>query len=473
VNVSAENDGTNAGEGSADRVIVLDVVGFRQEYLGSGHAPNLTELLGESATELRPPFPAVTIPVQTTLATGQSPATHGDVANGEYDRATDEVAFWERDRGDRERLWEAASDAGLKTGALFFQHLIGTNADVAVTPSPIEDENNDLIEMNCWTNPDEFYDGLEADHGHFPLHHYWGPGANERSSEWILTAARESVERYDPDLLWVYVPHLDYDAQRHGPDAEEVVEAVETVDEMVGEFLDHLRGDDRWSETAVNVVSEYGFHGVETPVFPNRALRDAGLLRTRSDSPGDESGTDVDIPESDAFAMVDHQIAHVYADSDAVSEVREVLGESDGVAELLDGEGKAEYDIDHENSGDVVLVAEPSAWFQYYWWRDDEEPPAFATEMDIHAKPGFDPCELFFGESAPVSLSPSKISGSHGRVDDETLGICGFGGPAAPEVELPSEVDARQVAPTIADLLGVEDRLEMDFEESSLGNEQL
>jgi len=312
VKMSAENDGANAGEGNADRVIVLDVVGFRREYLGSGHAPNLTDLLGEeSAAELRPPFPAVTIPVQTTLATGQSPATHGDVANGEYDRETDSVAFWERDRGDRERIWEAASEAGLTTGALFFQHLIGTDADVAVTPSPIEDENNDLIEMNCWTNPDGFYDELESEHGHFPLHHYWGPGANEQSSEWILTAAREAVERYDPDLLWVYVPHLDYDAQRHGPDAEAVTEAVETVDAMVGEFLGSLRGDNRWSETAVNVVSEYGFHGVETPVFPNRALREAGLLRTRTEDT--EGGPEVDVPG-------EGERPHVYRDQQDADE---------------------------------------------------------------------------------------------------------------------------------------------------------
>ena len=450
----------------AGRVVVLDVVGFQEEYLGSGHAPNLTDLLGDGATALRPPFPAVTIPVQTTLATGQSPSTHGDVANGEYDRETDEVAFWERDRDDRNRIWEAASDAGVTTGALFFQHLIGTTADVAVTPSPIEDEDNNLLEMNCWTNPEEFYDELEAEHGHFPLHHYWGPGANERSSQWILTAAREAVDRYDPDLLWVYVPHLDYDAQRHGPGSAEVVEAVETVDEMVGEFLDHLREDDRWDETAVNVVSEYGFHSVDTPLFPNRALRDAGLLTTRDDG---EGGEDVDVPSSDAFAMVDHQVAHVYADPDAVSEATDVLGDLDGVAEVLDEEGKKEYDVDHDRAGDLVLVAEPNAWFQYYWWTDDEQPPTYATDMDIHAKPGFDPCELFFGESGPVSLSPSKVSGSHGRVDDEALGVYGVGGPAAPEQQLSSDpVDARRVAPTVADLLGIESELDMEFERSSL-----
>ncbi|WP_435176822.1 alkaline phosphatase family protein [Halorussus sp. AFM4] len=456
----------DAGTGEAGRVVVLDVVGLRPEHVAVGLAPNVAETLGERATApLRPPFPAVTVPVQTTLGEGRSPASHGDVSSGEYDRERETVAFWERDRGDRDRIWETASEAGLTTGALFFQHLIGTSADVAVTPSPIEDENNDLIEMNCWTNPDGFYDELEAEYGHFPLHRYWGPGANDESSEWILNAAGEAVERYDPDLLWVYVPHLDYDAQRHGPDAPELESEVGTVDELVGEFLDDLREGDRWDETVVNVVSEYGFHAVDTPVFPNRALREAGLLSVRDDG---EGGEVVDLPASDAFAMVDHQVAHVYVDADAAPDAREALAPLDGVAEVLGDRGKAERGVDHPNAGDLVLVAEPDAWFQYYWWDDDGDAPAYATDMDIHAKPGFDPCELFFGDSGLVSLDPTKVSGSHGRVDDETPAVYGLGGPAAPDVALDGPVDARAVAPTIADLLGVADDVEMDFEAPSL-----
>jgi len=455
-----------SGTEGAGRAIVLDVVGLQRDHLGSGRAPNLTALLeGGPTAALRPPFPAVTVPVQTTLATGRSPATHGDVSNGEYDRATDEVAFWERDRGDRDRIWETAGDAGLTTGVLFFQHLIGTTADVAVTPSPIEDENNDLIEMNCWTNPDGFYDELEAEYGHFPLHHYWGPGANEEGSEWILTAARESIERYDPDLLWVYVPHLDYDGQRYGPGSDEQAAAVETVDAMVGEFLDFLRDGDRWDETAVNVVSEYGFHEVDTPVFPNRALRAADLLTVRDDG---EGGEEVDVPESAAFAMVDHQVAHVYADDGAVGDAREALADLDGIDEIASGDDRAAYGLDHPNAGDLVVVAEPSAWFQYYWWTDRADAPYYATDMDIHAKPGFDPCELFFGDEGLASLDPSKVAGSHGRVDDETLGVYGLGGPAAPDAPLGGDpVDARAVAPTLADLLGVDD-LDADFEVPSL-----
>jgi predicted AlkP superfamily pyrophosphatase or phosphodiesterase len=461
-----EGDGPT---GTAGRVIVLDVVGLRPDHLDAGLAPNLAELLSGGVAPLRPPFPAVTVPVQTTLATGQSPSAHGDVANGEYDRERDEVAFWERDVEDRYRIWEAASEeAGLTTGVLFFQHLIGTTADVAVTPSPIEDEDNNMLEMNCWTNPDGFYDDLEAEYNHFPLHNYWGPMAGKESSEWILTAARESIERYDPDLLWVYVPHLDYDAQRHGPDADEALDAVGVVDGMLGEFLDWLRSTDRWSETAVNVVGEYGFQSVETPVIPNRALREAGLLEVTEDR---EGGEEIDLRGSAAFAMVDHQVAHVY--TDAVEEARAALADLDGVATVIEGEETAEYGIDHPNAGELVLVAERDAWFQYYWWTDDEDAPYYATDMDIHAKPGFDPCELFLGETGLASLDPTKVGGSHGRVDPAGFGFYGLGGPAVPGgasdvLDGAEAVDARSVAPTVADLLGIADDLSMAFERPSL-----
>lgn len=449
------------GDARAGRVVVLDVIGLQATHLESGLAPNLADLLGEGRrADLEPPFPAVTLPAQTTLATGRSPRAHGDVSNGEYDRTTDEVAFWERERAGRDRLWETAHEAGLTTGVLCFQHLIGTNADVALTPSPIEDEDNNLLEMDCWTNPEGFYDELREAYGHFPLHTYWGPGANEESSAWILDAAREAIERHDPDLLWVYVPHLDYDGLRYGP-GEELGEAVGVVDDLLAEFLEFLRADERWSDTVVNVLSEYGFHAVSRPVFPNRALLEAGLLSVTDDGRG---GEEVDLDGSSAFAMVDHQVTHVYADEDVLEAARETLSPLSGVERVLDGEGKHEYGIDHPNAGDLVLLAEPSAWFQYYWWQNDENAPYYATDMDIHAKPGFDPCELFFGDGGLVSLDPSKVGGSHGRTD--VPGFYGLGGPAAPDH--PTSVDARAVAPTLTDLLGID--VDTEFElESVLG----
>lgn len=448
---------------SAGRVVVVDVVGLQPHHLDADRTPTLHSLFGsDGVTNLRPPFPAVTIPVQTTLATGTAPREHGDVANGEYDRERDAIAFWERNRDGRTRLWEAASeDARLTTGALFFQHLIGTNADVAVTPSPIEDESNELIEMNCWTNPDSFYDDLREKYAHFPLHNYWGPGANEESSRWILAAAREAVERFDPDLLWVYVPHLDYVGQRDGPETAALSDELEVVDDLLSEFISALQGTDRWNETVINLVSEYGFHAVDKPVFPNRALREAGLIAVDDDG-------DVDLPDSNAFAMVDHQIAHVYADDAAIEDAREAVGSIDGLKTILDKAGKVDRGIDHPNAGDLVLVADSDAWFQYYWWNDRDEAPPYATDMDIHAKPGFDPCELFFGEEGLASQDPSKVSGSHGRVDEAAYGCYGLAGPAAPSIDPSETVDALEVAPTIADLLGIEADLSIPFEAESL-----
>jgi predicted AlkP superfamily pyrophosphatase or phosphodiesterase len=454
--------------GPAERVVVLDVVGLQPEHVSASTTPALAELLWDGPTAgLVPPFPAVTVPAQTTLATGRSPAAHGDVANGEYDRESGTVELWGREAGDRARLWETARTAGVSTGALFFQHLRGTDADVAVTPKPIEDENNDLIEMNCWTNPDGFYDDLRETYGHFPLHNYWGPAANAESSRWILDAARESVERYDPDLLWTYVPHLDYAGQRRGPSDPAFEDALAEVDDLVGDFLSDLRETTRWDETAVVVVSEYGFHDVEVPVFPNRALREAGLLATRDHPDG---GAVPDFDAAEAFALVDHQVAHVYADDGAVDRARDVLSVLGGVDAVLDADAQAERGVAHENAGDLVLVADRDAWFAYYWWAagDESAMPPYAESVDIHEKPGYDPCELFLDDDGTVSTDPSKVRGSHGRVDPETTPLFGVGGPAAPDLTVDGVVDARRVAPTVLDLLGVHEAVATSFERPSL-----
>lgn len=442
----------------AERIVVLDVVGLEPRHLGE-RTPALSALLDPVAT-LQPPFPAVTVPSQTTLASGAAPEDHGDLANGRYDRETDTVEFWGRERGDRDRLWETASEAGLTTGALFFQHLVGTTADVAVTPSPIEDEDHILLEMDCWTNPDGLYDDLERALGHFPLHRFWGPGADETGSQWILDAAAIVTKEYDPDLLWVYVPHLDYEGLRTGPESEQFQAELATVDDLVADFLAVLREDGRWAETAVAVTSEYGFHTVDTPVFPNRALRSAGLLETAPDG-------DVALAESAAFALVDHQVAHVY--TDALEATRDCLATLPGLEACLVGDQREASGVDHPAAGEIVLVAEPDAWFQYYWWDEPEHEPPYADSVDIHRKPGFDPCELFLDEDGHVSRDPTRVGGSHGRTDG--TGCLGFGGPAAPAT-LPDTVDARTVAPTIASLLGLDDAALPDGRRSlPLGND--
>ncbi|WP_330632981.1 alkaline phosphatase family protein [Halocatena halophila] len=443
------------------RCIILDIVGLQPHHITPSTAPALASVL-ETVVPMKPSFPALTVPAQTTLATGSPPSDHGDVASGEYDRATSSVAFWERDRGNRTRLWERAREQGHTTGALFFQHLIGSTADVAITPAPIEDADNNLIEMNCWTNPDDFYETLREKLGHFPLHAYWGPGASRASSEWILDATAISIQRFDPDLLWVYLPHLDYAGLKNGP-GEELAEAVSEIDTLVAELLSTLKARSRWEKTAITVVSEYGFQSVDTPVYPNRTLRDAGLLSLTEDSSG---GTEVDFENSQAFAMVDHQIAHIYASLDSIPDAKAALAQLDGVETVVEAGDDSPYAINHPNAGELLAIANSNAWFQYYWWETATDAPGYARQMDIHAKPGFDPCELFLSDDGRISLDASRVGGSHGRTDRETWPVFGIGGPALYNrtLELPDPMDAQHVVPTIETLLGTRPELDSTHE---------
>ena len=105
---------------------------------------------------------------------------------------------------------------------------------------------------------------------------------------------------------------------------------------------------------------------------------------------------------------------------------------------VLDEEGKREHGLDHDRSGELVLVAEPDAWFTYYYWEDDDRAPDYARTVDIHRKPGYDPVELFLDPAIKfpplaigsrvvrkklgfrtlmdvIPLDASLIKGSHGR----------------------------------------------------------
>jgi hypothetical protein len=112
--------------------------------------------------------------------------------------------------------------------------------------------------------------------------------------------------------------------------------------------------------------------------------------------------------------MVDHQIAHVYAKSGE---------ELDALARLLDVDGvgsveRSSAEFRHRRSGDLVLSAEPDAWFDYRWWDDADGAPTFAKMVDIHRKPGYDPLELFWDRATNVvSQNRELIKGSHGIVE--------------------------------------------------------
>jgi predicted AlkP superfamily pyrophosphatase or phosphodiesterase len=376
-------------------LVLLNAVGLTPRLLA--HAPRLGQL-GQTGwvRPLREVLPAVTCTAQATLLTGQPPGAHGVVANGWLFRDTGEVRFWQQSNRliQAEPLYvtarrrAAARGQTFRCAKLFWWFNQGAAVDVSVTPKPWYGADGNKV-FGITGTPEGLTARLEKTLGPFPFPSFWGPLAGAPCTEWIARCAAEVLRAERPDLALVYLPHLDYDPQRHGPSGCDMARRTGELDAAAAPLLEAARdiGAHVW------VVSEYGHVDVDRAVFPNRALRQAGLLAVR---PG-PFGETLDTFVSRAFAVCDHQLAHVYvADSADVPRVREVLAGLKGVGRLYAGEERAEIRLNHERAGEVVALSEPGAWFAYPFWLDDRLAPDYARTVDIHRKPGFDPCELFF-----------------------------------------------------------------------------
>ncbi len=402
----------------AKRVLVLDLVCLKPADISPVTTPTLARLAADGyLAALRPPFPAVTCTSQATLTTGVLPREHGVVCNGMFDRDRSSIRFWDQPTSmvKREKVWEMLRrrDPRSTTALLFFQNTMFATTDVVVTPAPIHLDEG-LVPW-CYSKPVGFYEALAERLGEFQLPWYWGPLAGAKSSEWIAQAALETLEQHRPTLTFVYLPHLDYNTQRFGPSSDQAVADLRRMDEIVGELLSGLEQLGMRDETAVVVLGEYAIGDVSRPVLLNRELRKRGLLSVRTIS-GHEY---LDVELSWAFAMVDHQIAHVYARPDAVERTRAELESITGVERVIGRNEQVALGIDHPASGDLIAIADADAWFAYYWWLDDALAPPYARQIDIHRKPAYDPCELFFDPATKgIPLEPERVRGSHGRPAD-------------------------------------------------------
>jgi len=384
--------------------LVLLVVGLSRRLLGQ-HTPHLSRLAASGLRTLDTVLPAVTCTVQSTLLTGLPPDGHGAVANGWYFRDQAEVWLWRQSNRliAGEKVWEAGKrrDPGFTCANMFWWYNMYSSVDVSATPRPMYPADGRKI-PDHYADPPELRDELNGKLGAFPLFSFWGPATSAVSSRWITEATLYVRRTRRPTLTLCYLPHLDYGLQKWGPDLSNprICQDLAEVDQLAGELIDAANRDgDR-----VIVVSEYGIVPVLGAVHINRLLREAGLFRFRM-----EMGREIFDPGlSRAFALADHQLAHIYlqhgTDPAAVKSLLEGL---DGVAEVLDEEGKRRHGLHHPRSGELIALAKPDRWFSYYWWLDDDKAPDYARTVDIHRKPGYDPMELFLDPA--LSLPKLKI----------------------------------------------------------------
>lgn len=390
------------------KILVVDLPTLRLDRIESDMPRFAALARGWHRGPIDPVFPALTCPAQATLTTGASPREHGLVANAIFDRATRVPEFWvfHDDAIRARRVWEERREAGAKTGAFFLLNLNGAKTDAILLPKPIHHDDG-TMSMWCLHKPDGLYPDLVKTMGHFNLLKFWGPMAGIDSSKWIAEAAKRAILSLDLDLSFVYLPHTDYAPQKFGPDSDAARKAHSELDPVLCGLIESLV--ERWSDLAVVVVSEYAITDVSRVVFPNRVLREAGLFAVR-----EEDGRELaDYANSPAFAMVDHQIAHVYCDPALAPRVRDLFADRPGI-EVATTDA-ASIGLDNPRSGEVVLVARRDAWFAYPWWEGLDRAPKFATTIDIHAKPGYDPLEMFWDPKINgISQDVSLIRGSHG-----------------------------------------------------------
>ena len=418
---------------------VLNVVALSPNLIGDA-TPRLKEFARRSGgvRTLVPPLPAVTCTSQSTMLTGLAPRDHGVVGNGWHDRALGEVQFWKQSNRlvHGEKAWETARrvDPSFTCANICWWYAMHASTDAMLTPRPVYKADGRKI-PDCLTTPASLRDELQSRFGQFPLFRFWGPMAGIASTDWIALAAMHVLETTRPTLSLVYLPHLDYALQKFGPGHPSIRQELREIDRVVGGLLDRC---EKLGVTPI-VVSEYGIVHVRDAIWLNRALRDAGYLAVRL-----EDGREIlDLEHSRAFAVADHQVAHVRVrDPRDLAAVEAILAKVDGVERTLSGEARRAAGLDHERAGDIVCVSAADRWFAYGWWLDDARAPDYARTVDIHRKPGYDPCELFVDPALRlpalrvarrlaqkklgfryrmdvIPLDAGLVKGSHGRLPED------------------------------------------------------
>ncbi len=372
------------------QTVVIDIVGLSNSLLHDESLFLTQWVKSKNSSKIKPMLPAVTCAVQSTYLTGKLPNEHGIVANGWYFKDECEVKLWRQSNHlvQAPKIWDIAKNKNpeFTCSNMFWWYNMYSNSDFNVTPRP-QYWADGQKKPDCYSKPSDLRDRLQNQLGTFPLFNFWGPNTSIKSTQWIADASKLVHDWHEPTLQLIYLPHLDYVLQKHN-DPKIISKDLQELDTVFKDLITFYET----KGISPIILSEYGINPVKAPIHINRILRNHGYIKTR-----EERGFELlDMGISDAFAMADHQIAHIYINNhDRIDEVKKILKGCPEIDQVLDATEQKEYNLNHERSGDLVVTAKPAYWFTYYYWLDDNKAPDFARMVDIHKKPGYDPVELF------------------------------------------------------------------------------
>jgi predicted AlkP superfamily pyrophosphatase or phosphodiesterase len=422
------------------KTVVIDIVALSNRVIGE-HTPFLKNWIdkGKSAT-INPVLPAVTCSAQSVYLTGKWPSENGVVGNGWYFREECEIKFWRQSNHlvQSEKIWDKAKKINpeFTVANMFWWYNMYSSADYQVTPRPLYPSDGRKL-PDCHSHPMDLRDRLQNELGQFPLFSFWGPNANISSTKWIAEASKKVDEWFNPTLTLIYLPHLDYNLQRCGIDFSKIGNDLQEIDAVCKDLITY------YENKGANIIllSEYGITAVNQPIHINRILREKGYIAVKN-----ELGLEtLDAGTSRAFAVADHQLAHIYIkDKKDIPTIKTLLESIRGIELVLDEEGKQQFHIHHDRAGELVVVADKDSWFTYYYWLDDTKAPDYARCVDIHRKPGYDPVEMFADPNIKflkarvgmkilkkilgfrylmdiIPLDATLVKGSHGRIPENSL----------------------------------------------------
>jgi predicted AlkP superfamily pyrophosphatase or phosphodiesterase len=405
--------GADSIAASGRALVVISVDGLRHDYLAQkDRAPSLHRLMteGAAAKSLRSVWPSVTYPAHTTLVTGVPPLRHGIFNNVVFDpfEKNDHGWYWYASDIRVPTLWDAARDAGMEVGSVYWPVTVG--ADIRYNVPQI---------WRSKTDEDDKLLAALSTHGILPKDK--PPPAEHRTDRERTDTALSIMRTKHPRLMFVYLTDLDTEQHEHGPFSPDALRTLRAIDTLVEELVTTAATE--YPKLTVALVSDHGFADVTKDVRPNVALRQKGLLSVAS---GKVQSYRAVTWKAGGTAAIMPRDPDDEKTRRAVRDLFTTLAKdpANGIANIMDG--RTLEGLGGLPSAIVMLEARRG-----YMFTDAVEPP-FVT--------------------------PSKYRGNHGYSPDmpemrATFFLWGDG--VTRGVDL-GEVDMIDVAPTLATLLGLQ-----------------
>jgi predicted AlkP superfamily pyrophosphatase or phosphodiesterase len=225
----------------APTTILVSLDGFRADFLKRGITPRLNAFIeeGVSPIYMLPSFPSVTFPNHYTLVTGLYPESHGIVGNTFWDPVMQEEFFYTKPEKSMqpkwwggEPLWVTAEKQGVRTAIHMWP---GSEAHImALEPSFLDTYNSKEPLPSKVRRVLELLDKPGPENDNVP------------------------VEEMRPQFIAAYVPNVDADGHKYGPNSTEIRKTIADVDNMLDQLFTGLEDRNLTQIVNVVVVSDHG-----------------------------------------------------------------------------------------------------------------------------------------------------------------------------------------------------------------------